>query len=98
MFRIESKIDTQSVEYKENFKHMEGLVAEYRDRLTKVQEGGPPKYRERHQSRKKLLVRERLEKLFDRNTPFLAAWEWCTAGKFWSSPTTPPSKAAHTSP
>lgn len=71
MFRIESKIDTQSVEYKENFKHMEGLVAEYRDRLTKVQEGGPPKYRERHQSRKKLLVRERLEKLFDRNTPFL---------------------------
>jgi acetyl-CoA carboxylase carboxyltransferase component len=36
-----------------------------------VQEGGPPKYRERHQSRKKLLVRERLEKLFDRNTPFL---------------------------
>ena len=71
MFRIESKIDTQSAEYKENFKHMEGLVAEYRDRLSKVQEGGPPKYRERHQSRKKLLVRERLEKLFDRNTPFL---------------------------
>jgi len=71
MFRIESKIDTQSAEYKENFKHMEGLVAEYRDRLSKVQEGGPPKYRERHQSRKKLLVRERLEKLFDRDTPFL---------------------------
>ncbi len=71
MFRIESKIDTQSSEYKENYKHMEAVVAEYRDRLSKVQEGGPLKYRELHKSRKKLLVRERLEKLFDRNTPFL---------------------------
>ena len=71
MFRIENKIDTQSSEYKENYKHMEAVVAEYRDRLSKVQEGGPLKYRELHKSRKKLLVRERLEKLFDRNTPFL---------------------------
>jgi 3-methylcrotonyl-CoA carboxylase beta subunit len=71
MFRIESKIDTQSGEYKENFKHMEGLVAEYRERLSKVQEGGPLKYRELQKSRNKLLARERLEKLFDRNSPFL---------------------------
>jgi acetyl-CoA carboxylase carboxyltransferase component len=71
MFRIESKIDTQSTEYKENFKHMQVLVTEYRERLSKVQEGGPPKYRELHKSRKKLLARERLDKLFDRNTPFL---------------------------
>jgi len=71
MFRIESKVDTQSPEYRQNFDQMTRVVAEYRERLAKVQEGGPPKYRDLHKSRHKLLVRERLEKLFDRGTPFL---------------------------
>ena len=71
MFRIESKVDTKSKEYKENFEHMKKVVAEYKERLAQVQEGGPPKYRELHKSRGKLLPRERIEKLFDRNTPFL---------------------------
>ena len=71
MFRIESKVDTKSPEYKDNSEQMQRVVAEYKDRLAKVQLGGPEKYRELHKSRKKLLVRERLEKLFDPNTPFL---------------------------
>ena len=71
MFKIESKIDTQSKEYKENYDHMQKAVAEYKEKLAKIQEGGPKKYRDLHTSRKKLLVRERLERLFDRNTPFL---------------------------
>ena len=80
MFRIESKVDTQDPDYKQNFEHLSLRVAEHKARLAKVQEGGPPKARELHKSRKKLLVRERLDKLFDRNTPFLelsplAAWD-----------------------
>lgn len=71
MFRMESKVDTQSQEYKENFKHMKKAVAEYKEKLAKVQEGGPLKYRDLQKSRGKLIPRERLEKLFDRNTPFL---------------------------
>jgi acetyl-CoA carboxylase carboxyltransferase component len=71
MFKIESKVDTQSPEYKENFDHMKKVVADFRERLAKAKEGGPLKYRELHKSRKKLLVRERLDRLFDRNTPFL---------------------------
>ncbi len=71
MFKIESKVDTQSPEYRENFEHMKKVVADFRERLAKAKEGGPPKYRELHKSRKKLLVRERLDRLFDRNTPFL---------------------------
>jgi acetyl-CoA carboxylase carboxyltransferase component len=71
MYRIESKVDTKSLEYKENFEQMKKVVAEYRKKLSKIQEGGPKKYIDLHKSRKKLLVRERLEKLFDRNTPFL---------------------------
>lgn len=71
MFRIESKVDTHSQEYKDNYLHFKKLVADYKERLVKVQEGGPKKYRELQKSRGKLLARERLEKLFDRNTPFL---------------------------
>jgi len=71
MYRIESKIDTQSQEYKQNFKSMKKVADEYKENLSKVQEGGPKKYRELQKSRGKFLVRERLEKLFDRNTPFL---------------------------
>lgn len=71
MYRIESKIDTQSQEYKNNYAGMKKCVDEYKERLARIKEGGPPKYRELQKSRGKLLVRERLEKLFDRNTPFL---------------------------
>jgi len=71
MYRLESKIDTQSDEFKENFKRMKAILEEYKEKLALIQKGGPEKYRNLHKSRKKLLVRERLEKLLDRNTPFL---------------------------
>ncbi|MFW6129358.1 MAG: carboxyl transferase domain-containing protein [Candidatus Aminicenantaceae bacterium] len=71
MYRFESKIDTKSQEYKEKFNKMKTVVAEYKEKLAKIKQGGPEKYRELHKSRGKLLVRERLDKLFDRNTPFL---------------------------
>ena len=71
MFRIESKVDTKSKEYRENFEHIQKLVEDYKEKLASVQQGGPEKYRELHKSRGKLLPRERLERLFDRNTPFL---------------------------
>jgi acetyl-CoA carboxylase carboxyltransferase component len=71
MFRIDSKVDTQSAEYKKNFDHMTKIVAEYTEKAAQIREGGPKKYRDLQKKRGKLLVRERLEKLFDRNTPFL---------------------------
>jgi len=71
MFRIESKVDTKSSEYQENYVHFKRVVEEYKEILKQVQQGGPPHYKELHKKRGKLLVRERLEKLFDKNTPFL---------------------------
>ncbi len=71
MYRIESKVDTKSKQYKENFESLKREVETYKERLVKIQKGGPKKYRDLHKSREKLLVRERLEKLFDKNTPFL---------------------------
>ncbi|MBN1225084.1 MAG: methylcrotonoyl-CoA carboxylase [Candidatus Aminicenantes bacterium] len=71
MFRIDSKVDIKSEDYKKNFEHMKKIVGDYKERVAKISEGGPKKYRDLQKQRDKLLVRERLEKLFDRNTPFL---------------------------
>ncbi|MBD3169890.1 MAG: methylcrotonoyl-CoA carboxylase [candidate division Zixibacteria bacterium] len=71
MYRIETKIDTTSSEFKENQRIMKERVKLLRERLAEVKPGGPEKSRQRHTERGKMLVRERLEKLFDKNTPFL---------------------------
>ncbi|MBD3349043.1 MAG: methylcrotonoyl-CoA carboxylase [Candidatus Eisenbacteria bacterium] len=71
MYRIESRIDPKSPDFQENAARMREQVAEFRERLEKVKLGGPEHQRERHHKRGKLLVRERLEKLFDPNTPFV---------------------------
>jgi len=71
MYRIETKIDTKSPEFRENKRALQDLVAEFKARLQEFKKGGPPKAHELHKSRGKLTVRERLDLLFDRNTPFL---------------------------
>ncbi len=71
MYKIESKVRTSSSEYQENFAYNKKKVEEFREILRKTKVGGPPKAIEKHKSRGKLTARERLEKLFDRNTPFL---------------------------
>ncbi|MEW6684593.1 MAG: carboxyl transferase domain-containing protein [Candidatus Edwardsbacteria bacterium] len=71
MYRIESKIDVKSKEFQENKTALKRVVDEFKERLTKVKAGGPTDQIERHKARGKLLVRERLNLLFDKNTPFL---------------------------
>ncbi|MFH2000522.1 MAG: carboxyl transferase domain-containing protein [Planctomycetota bacterium] len=71
MFRIESKISTSNPDFKANQAYYKDKIAEFRERLSQVKKGGPPKSIERHHKRGKLTARERLDKLFDRNTPFL---------------------------
>ena len=55
------------------------LVAELRERLATVRQGGDERARRRHTQRGKLLVRERVDKLLDPGASFLelsplAAW------------------------
>ncbi|MCP2520466.1 methylcrotonoyl-CoA carboxylase [Candidatus Aminicenantes bacterium AC-335-A11] len=71
MFRLESKINTNSPEFKENYEHNKRLVEEYKKILEEVKKGGPPEAHKKHKARGKLTARERLELLFDPNTPFL---------------------------
>jgi 3-methylcrotonyl-CoA carboxylase beta subunit/propionyl-CoA carboxylase len=76
---FESHIDPASPEFQANRDRMTALVAEYRQRLHTVHQGGGAKYLERHRQQGKLPVRERIEKLLDASTAFLelsplAAW------------------------
>ncbi len=55
-------------------------MAVFRERLAEIKRGGPQKSIERHHKRGKLTARERLDRLFDKNSPFvefssLAAYE-----------------------
>jgi acetyl-CoA carboxylase carboxyltransferase component len=71
MYRIESKIDTNSPAFRDNIDAMKKEVALLQERLSLIKQGGPPQAREKHLSRGKLLTRDRVKKLFDKNTPFL---------------------------
>lgn len=71
MFKLESKIDTNSAEFKANKKAFLKLLNEYKKIHKKVTRGGSESAIEKHKSRGKLLARERIDKLIDPNTPFL---------------------------
>jgi acetyl-CoA carboxylase carboxyltransferase component len=79
MERIESRIKTSSPEYRRNFSLMEQAVEKLRAEIERVRLGGPEQSRHRHVQRGKLLVRDRIKKLLDPQSPFLelsplAAW------------------------
>jgi acetyl-CoA carboxylase carboxyltransferase component len=77
---IESHVDPSSPEFRANHDRMSALVAQLRERLAIVKQGGGAKYIERHRQQGKLFVRERIDKLLDEGSPFLelsplAAWD-----------------------
>jgi 3-methylcrotonyl-CoA carboxylase beta subunit len=77
---IRSKLRPDSAEFRSAADAMRERVALLEARIAEVREGGGAAARERHQSRGKLLPRERVQGLLDRDTPFLelsplAAWQ-----------------------
>ncbi len=80
MYRIESKINTSSTEFRQNQEAFKSLMEEYNQRMDLVTSGGSISAVEKHKGRGKLLARERINLLVDSNTPFLelspmAAWD-----------------------
>ena len=80
MKRIQSRIRTDSPEFRENAAHQREAVRVLRERLERVRAGGPPRAVEKHRARGKMTARERIERLIDPHTPFLelsplAAWD-----------------------
>ncbi|HEX5504015.1 MAG TPA: carboxyl transferase domain-containing protein [Thermomicrobiales bacterium] len=68
---LESKVERRGAEFQENRARFETLVAELRERVAAAQRGGDDRARERHVQRGKLLVRDRIARLTDPDTPFL---------------------------
>ncbi|KAK3861259.1 hypothetical protein Pcinc_032744 [Petrolisthes cinctipes] len=63
--------DRSSPEFKENEARMSALVEELRQRVGTVTQGGGEKAIQRHKSKGKMLVRERILELIDRSSSFL---------------------------
>jgi propionyl-CoA carboxylase len=68
---IHSHIDTSSDEFKQNAAVYQRLIDEVRAALADIKEGGKAEARAKHESRGKLFVRERIERLLDPDTAFL---------------------------
>jgi acetyl-CoA carboxylase carboxyltransferase component len=76
---LASSVDRNSDGYRENAAAMRALLEAHDEQLELVRGGGGPRYVERHRRRGKLMIRERVELLLDRDAPFLelsplAAW------------------------
>ncbi|HEY2674669.1 MAG TPA: carboxyl transferase domain-containing protein [Rugosimonospora sp.] len=76
---LNSTVDSHSTSYLDNREAMLERLTELDRALTAARDGGGERYVRRHRSRGKLLPRERIELLLDRDAPFLelcpvAAW------------------------
>lgn len=68
---IESHIDVNSSDFKENKAYHLSLKEELIARLNKIKLGGGEEQAKRHQARSKFLPRERIEKILDAGSPFI---------------------------
>ncbi|MCB9061754.1 MAG: methylcrotonoyl-CoA carboxylase [Halobacteriovoraceae bacterium] len=68
---ISRPVDKNSKQFKENKAYNVNLVNSLKEALEKVKLGGGEKYVQKHRDRKKLLPRERIERIIDEESPFL---------------------------
>ncbi len=68
---IESSINTESKQFKDNYAHYEKLVKNLKDNISQAQMGGGKEKIKLHKSRNKMLARERIDALLDQDTPFM---------------------------
>ena len=71
MTTLASDLDTRSPEFGANARRMQALVDDLRATVGEIATGGGAKYRDRHESRGKLFVRDRIDALLDSGSPFL---------------------------
>jgi acetyl-CoA carboxylase carboxyltransferase component len=71
MERIESRVNANSPDYKDNLRAMEAAIARLRAAIEQARAGGPESARRLHHERGKLLARERIKHMLDPQSPFL---------------------------
>jgi len=71
MTQLASNISSQSQEFKTNAQAMEKIVADFKDKLAVIKQGGEENARAKHLARGKMLPRDRVKNLVDPGSPFL---------------------------
>src|SRR6185369_6414142 len=77
---MRSNADTRSETYRANREAFLEQIAYLNEQLALVRAGGGEKYVKRHLQRGKLMARERIELLLDRDSPFLEIAPLCAWG------------------
>src|SRR5437773_2631450 len=79
---FETKLSTRDPTFAQNRVAMAALVADLRDKIAAIEEGGGDTARARHASRGKLLPRERVRRLIDPGSPFLELSQLAAYGMY----------------
>jgi len=79
---FETKLSTRDPTFAQNRAAMAALVADLRDKVAAIEEGGGDTARARHASRGKLLPRERVRRLIDPGSPFLELSQLAAYGMY----------------
>ena len=79
---IESKLSPRDPTFARNRDAMAALVADLRERITTIEQGGGEAARARHVGRGKLLPRERVRTLLDPGSPFLELSQFAAYGMY----------------
>src|SRR5215813_13746109 len=74
---LRTNVDTRSETYRQNRDGFLEQIKVLNEQLALVRAGGGPKYVKRHLERGKLMARERIELLLDRDSPFLEIAPLC---------------------
>ena len=82
MTHLVSALDPRSDEFRANADAMAALVADLRDKVARVAQGGGEATRKRHLGRGKLLPRDRVDMLLDPGTPFLELSQLAAHGMY----------------
>ncbi|CAN5475356.1 carboxyl transferase domain-containing protein [soil metagenome] len=80
MSAMASTLDTGSAQHRQNGEAMLERLDEIDEQLKLTRDGVAERYSERHHKRGKLLVRERIELLLDRDSPFLELMPFAAHG------------------
>lgn len=71
MTALATRLSPQSADFKTNAEAMEKTVADFKDKLATIQQGGGETARAKHLARGKMLPRDRVKNLIDPGSPFL---------------------------
>src|SRR5437773_4013326 len=82
MAALRSKLNPRGEEFRANAERMRKLVADLREKIGLVTQGGDEGARQKHTARGKLLPRERVRALLDPGSPFLELSQLAAHGMY----------------